>query len=440
MSSSCNVPRAVVIGLVLAATGVAGCKEDEKPDPPREAGPAEAGPGDAAVEMGAGDGGGDAGVFGLTMYVGCANATGDIQQYMLGTPGGGALTMHGTTSAGSPTSNSALHPNRRILYVNHRTEGKISAFAIGSNGALTAMGSVPVPYNVGQLPDAGAPDAGGDAGADAGADGGADASAPPPSNPSTQTLEVDSAGRFLLAPNYEAHTTLVFRLETSGSVGGLASWQTSGMRAHHTLISPNNKFVLVPYLGSHLIAIYGFDAATGAIQPHGAPVTVPGTTPGPRHVSLHPNGKWLYVINETNGTLSLFNFDQAAGTLTHVESVSSIQPTYTGMLKNASEVIVAPSGKFVYVSNRLDNMVDGSLGAFAINPTDGKVTPVGFESSRGKTPRHFTLSPDGSLLVAANQNSNNLAVFTVDATTGALSFVQMRDVCMTPFFVRILPR
>jgi 6-phosphogluconolactonase (cycloisomerase 2 family) len=351
---------------------------------------------------------------GLNLYVGCANATGDIRRYRLASDG--SLTQRETISAGSPVSFSALHPSGKLLYVNHRSEGKISTFAIGANGVLSALASVPVPVDVGQpRPDAGAL----------------------PANPATQTLEVDAAGRFLLAPNYDAHTTLVFNLDDKGTVGKLAFWHSAGLKAHHTLISPNGRFVLVPYLGSHIIVTYALDAATGQIDRHST-LTLPGTTPGPRHLALHPNGKWLYSINETNGTVGFFTFDQTEGSLTPIADVPAIQPDYQGALKNSSEVVIAPSGKFLYVSNRLDNQVEGSLGAFAIDQSSGKLTTIGFQGSRGKTPRHFTLTPDGALLVAANQNSANIALFTADPGTGALTFLRQQEVCGTPFFVRIM--
>ena len=386
-----SVSRALVLLLALSA-GTAGCKRQAPsatgPEPP-----------------------------GLNLYVGCANPSGDIRRYRLGSDG--SLIQRETISAGSPVSFSALHPGGKLLYVNHRTEGKISTFSIGAGGVLSALGSVPVPVDVGQ-PRAG----GGDAG-------------PLPANPATQTLEVDATGKFLLAPNYDAHTTLVFGLDGKGAVGKVASWHSAGMKAHHTLLSPNGRFVLVPYLGSHVIVIYALDDATGEIKPH-ATVTVPGTSPGPRHLALHPNGKWVYSINETNGTVSLFTFDQTAGSLTPVDTVPAIQPDYQGALKNSSEVVIAPSGKFLYLSNRLDNQAEGSLGAFSIDQSTGKLTLIGFQGSRGKTPRHFTLTPDGGLLVAANQNSANIALYAVDAGTGALTFLRQQEVCGTPFFLRIM--
>jgi 6-phosphogluconolactonase (cycloisomerase 2 family) len=381
---------------------------------------------DTAGDAGAPDsGGGDVGPP-VNLYVGCANLTGDIQYYTL-QPETGALALRGTASAGSPVSFSALRGDK--LYVNHRTEGKISTFSVAPSGLLTRLGSAPVPFDVGQPRQ--------DAGADGGVDGGDGGAAIPALNPSTQTVEVDATGKFVLAANFEAHTVLVFRLNPDGTVGNMVSFQSSGLRAHHTLLSPNNKLVLAPYRDSHLIAVYLFDETTGALAPHTTPtVAVPGTMPGPRHLALHPNGRWLYSINETNGTVSLFTFDQTAGTLTPVDSVSSLPASYTGAMKNASEISIAPSGKFLYVSNRLDNVAEGNLGVFSISQTDGKLTSVEFQGSHGVTPRHFTLG--GSSLVVGNQNSDNIAIFSVDAATGKLTFLRTRDVCQTPFFVRII--
>jgi 6-phosphogluconolactonase len=380
-----------------------------------------------------GDGGA---TLNLNLYVGCANLTGDIQYYSFGGSSTGvALALKGTASAGSPVSFSVRHPTKPLLYVNHRAEGKISTFSIKADGTLALLGSIPVPYNVGQ-PLPAPPDAGG---GDAGSSDAAPAVVPS-TNPSTQTLDVDHTGKWLLAPNYNASTVLVFGLDASGTVGSpVVSWQSTGTTAHHTLISPNNKLVMTPYLMSHFIALYNFNDTTGALTPYNTPtVMVPGMTPGPRHLTLHSNGKWLYVINETNGSVTLFNFDEVAGTLAPVESYPAIQASYTGAVKFSAEVAIAPNGKFLYVSNRLDSKVEGSLGVFSISPTDGKLTNVEFQSSRGLVPRHFVLSPDGGFLVVGNQGSDNVVVFSINATSGRLEYQKTRDVCNTPFFVRFL--
>ena len=109
---------------------------------------------------------------------------------------------------------------------------------------------------------------------------------------------------------------------------------------------------------------------------------------------------------------------------------------YTGV-KNGSEIDIAPAGDLLFVSMRLDNAAMGSLVSYMINATTGALTLIEQESSRGATPRHFSLSKDRRLLVAGNQNSNTVAVFSVDPATGAMTFIADRDVCLSPRFARM---
>jgi 6-phosphogluconolactonase len=108
---------------------------------------------------------------------------------------------------------------------------------------------------------------------------------------------------------------------------------------------------------------------------------------------------------------------------------------YVG-LKSGSEIEIAPSGKFLYVSMRLDNVAQGSLVVYSIG-NDGALGFVEQQSARGVTPRHFSLSSDGRLLVVANQNSATIELFSVDTVTGTLSFVAEQAVCTSPRFARL---
>jgi 6-phosphogluconolactonase len=260
-------------------------------------------------------------------------------------------------------------------------------------------------------------------------------------NPATQTLEVDHTGKFLLAANYTANTVLVYGIQADGSVGDLVKSLSDGQNAHQTVLNNTNKFVLVPYLGSNFIAAYHFNETTGNLTPHSPlATTLPEAGAGPRHLALHANAKWLYAITETAGTIDLFDFDNTTAVLTYRATVSSLPSTFTGTQKSGSEIEIDPTGHFLYVSNRLDPTVNGIVGAYAISQDDGTLTPIEFYDTHGATPRHFSLSPRGELLVVGNQASANMSVFTVNPTTGALTYVATTGVCDIPFFARMVER
>jgi 6-phosphogluconolactonase len=344
------------------------------------------------------------------LYVGCRDATGTIQHYEI-SRGTGAVTLVDTAFANASVSNTAMDVSERFLYVAHADTGRITTFSRDpATGTLTLDAFVAVP---------GTPD--------------------PASNPATQTLEIDHTGRFLLAANYTANTVLVYTLDANGTVGDLVATREDGLNAHQTLLNVRNRFALVPYFGSNYVAVYRFDPKSGGLTPN-VPFTtdIPVANSGPRHLALHPNTTWLYVISETAGSITFFRFDNRTGTLAYRQTVSSLPADFAGALRSGSELEIDDAGRFLYVSNRLDQIANGILGVYAISAHDGTLAPIQFEDSRGATPRQFSLSPQGDLLVVGNQSSSNMSVFKVNEATGKLTYVATTPVCSTPFFARMV--
>ena len=140
---------------------------------------------------------------------------------------------------------------------------------------------------------------------------------------------------------------------------------------------------------------------------------VPGS--GPRHLAFHPNGKFVFTINEMASTITTLTWDGAKGALAMLGSQSTLPEGFKGNSSTA-EIQVHPNGRFLYGSNRGHD----SIAVFSI-AADGTLKAVEHESTRGKTPRHFTLDPSGRWLIAGNQGSGTLSVFAVDQSTGALT-------------------
>jgi 6-phosphogluconolactonase len=345
------------------------------------------------------------------LYIGCRDPLlGSIQHYRISTLTG-AVSLIDTALANAEVSNTAWNAAKDILYVAHTDTGRISTFKRNTTtGSLTLQGAVTVPGSPIEA-----------------------------SNPATQTLEVDQTGKFLLAANYTANTVLVYPINPDGSVGTLVKSLSDGLNAHQTVLNNTNKFALVPYYGSNFIAVYDFDQATGILTPH-TPLTtvIPAADSGPRHLALHTNAKWLYAITENAGSIVFFNFDNATGALAHQATISSLPATFVGAKKGGSEIEIDRTGKFLYVSNRLEETVNGILGAYSISQADGSLTPIDFYDTHGATPRHFSLSPEGNLLVVGNQSSANMSVFMVNAASGALTYVATTAVCNVPFFARMV--
>ncbi len=248
---------------------------------------------------------------------------------------------------------------------------------------------------------------------------------------------VDKAGKNLLLANYGGGSVAVIPIQTDGRLGEASAFvQHSGSsvnperqkapHAHSIVLDAANRFAFVADLGLDKILVYRFDPAKGSLtanEPSFASVK-PGS--GPRHFAFTPDGRFAYVINEIECTLTAFRYDAQRGELKEVQTVStlpeglSVPPGYS-----TAEVEVHPSGKFLYGSNRGHD----TIAVFAIARKKGTLTPVEHVSTRGKTPRHFAIDPTGKYLLAANQDSNTVVVFRIDPKTGRLSPTgQMLDV------------
>jgi 6-phosphogluconolactonase len=154
---------------------------------------------------------------------------------------------------------------------------------------------------------------------------------------------------------------------------------------------------------------------------------------GPRHLAIHPAGSSIYVLNELLNTVSVLRRDDASGALSLVQTLPTLPSGFTGE-NHTAEIFVHPNGKFVYSSNRGHN----SLAVFAVEP-DGRLTSAGHVGTGGAVPRGFALSPGGDWLIAANQASNNLVVFKVDAATGKLTPTGQEFPVRTPVCVVFAP-
>ena len=135
---------------------------------------------------------------------------------------------------------------------------------------------------------------------------------------------------------------------------------------------------------------------------------------GPRHLALHPNNKWIYVVNELNSTVTFVK----KGNLEIQQSISTLPETYK-QHNSCADIHISPDGRFVYASNRGHN----SLVIYEVNEENGKLKMHGHQSIFGRTPRNFSITPDGNYIVVANQNTNNLVSFLRDNNSGLLQFI-----------------
>ena len=203
--------------------------------------------------------------------------------------------------------------------------------------------------------------------------------------------------------------------------------------AHWVGFSPDGRYALVPDLGLDGIVIYKLNLETPALERHGFAASVPGG--GPRHMRFSPDGKFIYLLNELSLSVTTFAWDAATGTAKQLANVPALSAEAKGReaMNAAAEILVHPSGRFVYSSNRGHDTVtvyraDPATSALQVN----QVQPV-----RGAFPRNIALSPDAGWLLAAGADSNTVAVHKVNPSTGELTY-QTKGVINVPAPICIL--
>jgi 6-phosphogluconolactonase (cycloisomerase 2 family) len=323
----------------------------------------------------------------------------------------GALTPASVHEMGTSPSHLALNAAGTRLYSANETdrvgkdkEGTVSAFAIdradGTLKPLNAVGS-----------------------------GGA----------GPTYVSLDPSGRFLLVANYFGGSVAVLPVLDDGRLGEAAdvkddagkvgstravnapkgSFAFSGhdrTHAHMIQTDPSGRFVLHVDLGLDQILVWKFDEKKGSLTANDPPSVALPPGDGPRHFHFHPNGRWLYSVQEEGSTVVRFDYDAAAGRLTPRQTISTLPPGFAGS-NFCSGILVSADGRFVYVGNRLHD----SIGILSVGPA-GELNYVGEEWTRGNYPRSFAFDPTGEFLYCCNQRADNVTVFRVDRKAGGLTF------------------
>lgn len=269
-------------------------------------------------------------------------------------------------------------------------------------------------------------------------------------------LSLDATGKFVFVANYGAGSIAVLPVNRDGSLGAAVdvhvdtgdvgptkatnappgSFAFSGHDAPHAhciISDPNNKFVLQTDLGQDRIYVYSFDASSGKLTPADTPYVALPPGDGPRHLKFHPNGRWLYSIQEESSTLTFFKYDQSTGGLMSEQTISALPPGFSGS-SFASELQISDDGRLLYAANRLHD----SVAVFAIN-FKGELKYVGEAATRGDYPAQFTLDPTGNFLYSCNQRGDNLTSFRIDPQTGVPKFIGQYVAAGSPGCLLFLP-
>lgn len=294
----------------------------------------------------------------------------------------------------------ALAPNKRFIYAQLRSEPyPVSTFSIDhTSGKLTHLDATPL---VDQM----------------------------------AYINVDKTGKHLLGASYTGAKVAVYPIDARYIVEGKATQIIDTKpKAHCVFIDASNRHVYVPVLSADYIMQFKFDAGTGMMAPNDPPTVATKAGAGPRHFTIHPNGKWGYLITETTATIGTYSIDQDKGALTQVAFVETGDYNQKDSAF-ASDIHVTPNGKFLYGAVRTTSMLHG----YKIDPEKGTLTAIGKWPTE-KTPRGFNIDPRGKFLLAAGMDSASLTVHAIDESSGELKSVKQYPMGHQPNWVEIVDR
>jgi 6-phosphogluconolactonase len=241
-------------------------------------------------------------------------------------------------------------------------------------------------------------------------------------------VALDRSARVALVANYSAGSISAFTIGPDGALGEAFAFfqhqgssvnpkRQNGPHAHSTCFSHDNRFAFLCDLGTDLVMIYQLDGDQPALVPADPPIVAIAPGAGPRHMAIHPDGEFVYLINEMGSTVTAFNYEPDGAILRELQTISTLPEGYSGESTTA-EVVVSADGRFLYGSNRGHD----SIAVFSVDTTSGLLSPIQIESSRGKTPRNFNIDPTGRFLLTGHQDSDSIVVFHRDADTGRLAY------------------
>lgn len=257
-------------------------------------------------------------------------------------------------------------------------------------------------------------------------------------------INLDQSGKYVLVANYMGGSVASLPIDKQGALGPIACFvqhtgkgpnpaRQEGPHAHSIYVDAANRYAIAADLGLDKLLVYAFDAKSGFLTANSAALAQLAPGSGPRHFAFHPNGRLGFAINEMASTVTTLEYNPKTGALKALGSVSTLPKDFKGNSTTA-EVFLHPSGRFLYGSNRGHD----SIAVFRVDRSNGALTWVQNQPIGGKTPRGFGIDPSGRWLLAGNQDSDQVTVFRIDPSTGALEDTHQHVAVGAPVSVHFL--
>lgn len=309
----------------------------------------------------------------------------------------GLLALKNEVATSNAPGSFCFNEDGNRIYVSLKNPGSIAAYEFGQDSELTLIGEV-------------------DTGAYAG------------------YVRAHKTGKFLFGSYYAAGQVTVHRILDGGglSVDPIQKIKTDD-NAHAVVSDPSGDFLFVPHTRPNKVFQFRIDSSNGELVANDPPYLIRNVNTGPRHLWFHPHLKVAYGSDEQGGSISTYAMSSEKGTLTHIDSLSSLPNGFSGS-NSTSDIEVHSSGKFVYIANRGHN----SIAAFAIDEANGSLSFVE-HAAVDPVPRSFNITPKGDFLIAAGQQTNSLKVFRINES-GGLSHTQTISIEGDPWWIVCQPR
>jgi 6-phosphogluconolactonase len=257
-------------------------------------------------------------------------------------------------------------------------------------------------------------------------------------------VALDSTEKYAAVTNFMSGSVIIYEIRDNGSLGEETAYvqhrgssvhptRQAGPHAHSSIFSASNNFMYVPDLGVDRVVAYSFDEKTGVLAERYDRDMAAAPGAGPRHLEFSADGTKAYVINELASTISVFSFDIQTGRFIDIQTAPTLPEGFEGQ-STCADVHISYSGEYLYASNRGHD----SIVWYKVDRGTGLIEVCGFESTRGRTPRNFSLDESGKYLFAANQDSDSIALFEIDGTSGRPMFTGLTLEVPTPVCLRFL--
>lgn len=257
-------------------------------------------------------------------------------------------------------------------------------------------------------------------------------------------IAIDKTGQYAFISNYSEGNLIVLPLFDDGVIGSpsdakkyvgnsVNTPRQESPHIHSAVISPDNRFLYASDLGTDKIYIYEFNSSSGTLTPAKTPEVSVNPGSGPRHFTIHPNGKFAYLSEELTSSVCAFSINRITGELSILQDTVRSLPEGFKTSNSSADIHTDTKGQYLYMSNRGLN----AISIFSVSPA-GTINLIGQQDTQGEIPRNFLVDPKGEFIFVANQDTDTIVMFRINAKNGKLTPIGKPVAVPSPVCLKLL--